>query len=77
MNDKEKSHWDSKYEEGLPSLREPDPFFISAYERFVEPAFPSAGMALDLAVSGDTPCGWQAETGGFVGWTFPKWRVES
>ena len=43
------SHWDLTYEQGLPSLREPDPFFLSAYERFVEPLFPKAGSALDLA----------------------------
>jgi SAM-dependent methyltransferase len=45
----QKARWDSKYEQGLPSLTEPDPFFISAYERFVKPSFPNAGMALDLA----------------------------
>jgi SAM-dependent methyltransferase len=41
--------WDSKYEQGLPSLTEPDPFFISAYERFVNPSLSNAGVALDLA----------------------------
>ena len=41
--------WDSKYEQGLPSLTEPDPFFISAYERFVNPSLPKPGVALDLA----------------------------
>ena len=41
--------WDRKYEEGLPSLTKPDPFFVSAYERFVDQSFPSAAMALDLA----------------------------
>jgi SAM-dependent methyltransferase len=45
----QKSHWDIKYEQGLPSLTEPDPFFLSAYQRFVEPLFPRAGLALDLA----------------------------
>jgi len=45
----QKSHWDRKYEEGLPSLTEPDPFFLSAYERFVEPLFLNAGSVLDLA----------------------------
>ena len=45
----QKARWDLKYEQGLPSLTEPDPFFISAYERFVEPSFPKAGVALDLA----------------------------
>jgi len=48
-SEKLKSHWDLKYERGLPSLTEPDPFFLSAYERFVEPLFPNAGSALDLA----------------------------
>lgn len=41
--------WDLKYRQGLPSLTRPDPFFVSAYERFVEPSFPNAGVALDLA----------------------------
>jgi hypothetical protein len=50
MNNKEQSaHWDLKYEEGLPSLTEPDPFFISAYEKFVSSSSANAGMALDLA----------------------------
>jgi SAM-dependent methyltransferase len=50
MNSEEqRARWDLKYEQGLPSLTEPDPFFISAYQRFVEPSFPNAGKALDLA----------------------------
>jgi SAM-dependent methyltransferase len=49
MNDESKRRWDLKYEQGLPSLTRPDPFFVMAYERFVEPAFPNAGTALDLA----------------------------
>lgn len=49
MNDETKRRWDLKYEEGLPSLTKPDPFFLSAYEKFVERAFPNAGTALDIA----------------------------
>jgi SAM-dependent methyltransferase len=50
MNSEEqRAHWDLKYEEGLPSLTQPDPFFISAYRQFVEQSFPNAGVALDLA----------------------------
>jgi len=50
MNSEEpRARWDLKYEQGLPSLTKPDPFFISAYERFVGPSFPQPGMALDLA----------------------------
>jgi SAM-dependent methyltransferase len=48
----ERARWDLKYEQGLPSLTEPDPFFISAYERFVTPSLLKpgvAGLALDLA----------------------------
>ena len=48
----QRARWDIKYEQGLPSLTEPDPFFISAYERFVNPSLPKvgvAGVALDLA----------------------------
>jgi SAM-dependent methyltransferase len=48
-SEEQQARWDLKYEQGLPSLTEPDPFFISAYQRFVEPSFPSAGVALDLA----------------------------
>lgn len=50
MNSEEqKAHWDLKYEQGLPSLVEADPFFISAYGQFVDQYFPNAGVALDLA----------------------------
>jgi SAM-dependent methyltransferase len=43
------ARWDRKYAEGMPSLTRPDPFFLSAYERFVAPRFPCAGTGLDLA----------------------------
>lgn len=48
-SDEESARWDIKYQHGLPSLTEPDPFFISAYERFVTPSLPKPGAALDLA----------------------------
>lgn len=47
--EKQKAHWDLKYEQGLPSLTEPDPFFVFACEHFLGPLFPTAGAALDLA----------------------------
>jgi hypothetical protein len=50
MNGEEqRAHWDLKYEQGLPSLTQPDPFFISAYRHFVDQSFPDARVALDLA----------------------------
>jgi len=48
-SEEQRARWDLKYEQGLPSLTEPDPFFISAYENFVLPSFPNAGLAVDLA----------------------------
>jgi SAM-dependent methyltransferase len=44
-----KTLWDRKYQEGLPSLTKPDPFFLWVYERFVDRSFPNRGVALDLA----------------------------
>ena len=50
MNSEEqRAHWDLKYEQGLTSLTEPDPFFVSACGQFVAQFFPNAGLALDLA----------------------------
>jgi SAM-dependent methyltransferase len=50
MNSEEqRAHWDLKYEQGLTSLTEPDPFFVSACGQFVDQSFPSGGRALDLA----------------------------
>jgi SAM-dependent methyltransferase len=46
---RQKAHWDLKYEQGLHSLTQPDPFFVFACEHFVGPLFPNAGAALDLA----------------------------
>ena len=48
-SEEQKARWDRKYTDGLPMLTEPDPFFISAYEKFVVQSFPEAGTALDLA----------------------------
>ena len=47
--DRRRSHWNLKYEQGLPSLEKPDPFFVSAFNQFVADQFPDGGTALDLA----------------------------
>jgi hypothetical protein len=47
--DEQRSHWDAKYEQGLPSLEKPDPFFTSSFKQFVADRFPTGGTALDLA----------------------------
>ena len=48
-SEKNKTLWNLKYRQGLPSLAKPDPFFVSAYGKFVDRSFPTAGTALDLA----------------------------
>jgi tellurite methyltransferase len=47
--DERRSHWDLKYEQGLPSLEKPDPFYLAAFAQFVADQFPNSGTALDLA----------------------------
>ena len=47
--DEQRSHWDLKYEQGLPSLEKPDPFYLSSFDQFVADSFPNGGTALDLA----------------------------
>jgi SAM-dependent methyltransferase len=47
--DQPRSHWDLKYQQGLPSLEKPDPFFLNAFDQFVVDSFPNGGTALDLA----------------------------
>jgi SAM-dependent methyltransferase len=49
INDETKRHWDLKYEQGLPSLTRPDPFFLWASETFVEGSSPHRRRPLDLA----------------------------
>jgi len=62
MNDKgNRPLWDRKYEEGLPSLTKPDPFFVSAYEKHVDQSFRNAGRALDLAAGLGRHTLWLAE----------------
>jgi SAM-dependent methyltransferase len=47
--DEWRSHWDLKYEQGLPSLEKADPFYLFAFDQFVADSFPNGGTALDLA----------------------------
>jgi len=48
-SDQQRSHWDTKYEQGLPSLEKPDPFFLSAFNDFAADRFSYGGSAFDLA----------------------------
>ena len=66
MDKETKQYWDRKYEQGLPSLTKPDPFFVSAYDKYVQKAFAAAGSALDLAGGLGRHTLWLAQQG---------WRV--
>ena len=49
MEENARIEWDRRYGEGSHASLTPDPFFLSAYEEFVAPAFPRGGCALELA----------------------------
>jgi 2-polyprenyl-3-methyl-5-hydroxy-6-metoxy-1,4-benzoquinol methylase len=58
--------WNRRYAEN-PSLSfEPDPFLMKAYEQYVQPLFPSGGIALDVAGGLGRHAIWMAEL---------KWKV--
>lgn len=64
MSDADKrALWNRKYDEGLPSLTKPDPYFTSAYERLVGRSFPTGGRALDLAAGLGRHALWLAHRG--------------
>ena len=64
--DGRRSDWDLKYAQGLPSLEKPDPFYLSAFSRFVADLFPNGGTALDLGGGIGRHALWLAER---------NWRV--
>jgi SAM-dependent methyltransferase len=47
--EKQRTHWDQKYQQEMTSLTKPDPSFLSGYRQFVDDLFPNAGVVLDLA----------------------------
>jgi SAM-dependent methyltransferase len=47
--DAERAAWDRRYREGSHSSSQPDRFLVQVYSQFIEPLFPRAGTALDLA----------------------------
>jgi tellurite methyltransferase len=49
MSVDEREMWDRKYGEGSHRLSEPDPLLPYAYQEFIQPLFPKAGVALDVA----------------------------
>jgi len=49
ISGRERSHWNSRYEESNGAQRAPDLFLVESYERVIRPAFPAGGDALDVA----------------------------
>jgi tellurite methyltransferase len=62
----ERTEWDWRYREGSHGSLAPDPFLLQSYAEFVEPLFPQAGVALDVAGGVGRHAIWLAERG---------WRV--
>ena len=57
----ERQDWNRRYREGEHASFEPDPFLLSAYEDFIQPLFPKAGTALDIAGGMGRHAIWLAE----------------
>jgi len=45
----ERKCWDLRYSEGSHASVEPDPFLEFAFKEFIQPLFPAAGTAVDIA----------------------------
>ena len=73
--DEQGTHWDLKYEQGLPSLEKPDPFYLSAFDQFVRIYFQMAALrSISPAGLADMRFGWQRETGRSPSSTSPRLR---
>jgi tellurite methyltransferase len=45
----ERENWNRRYREGSHTAMRPDPFLVRAYQDYIQPLFPEAGTALDVA----------------------------
>lgn len=61
QNDRER--WDRKCRESPTSWREPDPFLLYAFSKYIQPTFPKPGLALDLAGGSGRHAIWLAGQG--------------
>jgi tellurite methyltransferase len=62
----ERQSWNQRYSRGSHGPSQPDGFFLQAYSQFVEPLFPAAGDAMDIAGGTGRHAIWLAQQG---------WRV--
>jgi SAM-dependent methyltransferase len=49
IEQRERDKWNQRYLEGTHGTLQPDSLLIQAFERYIEPLFPHAGRALDIA----------------------------
>ena len=47
--ERERGKWNRRYLEGTHGTLQPDSLLIDAFDRYIEPLFPNAGRALDIA----------------------------
>ena len=47
--EREREKWNQRYLEGTHGTLPPDPLLTAAFDRYIEPLFPNAGHALDIA----------------------------
>jgi hypothetical protein len=47
--EREREKWNQRYLEGTHGTLPPDPLLLAAFDRYIEPLFPNAGHALDIA----------------------------
>jgi SAM-dependent methyltransferase len=59
----DRTRWDQRYREGSHTSLEPDPFLVGAASEFIEPLFPHAGTALDIAGGAGRHAIWLAARG--------------
>ena len=59
----QRERWNEKYRASPQSWLEPDPFLPWAFDKFIQPAFPNAGRALDFAGGAGRHALWLAERG--------------
>jgi SAM-dependent methyltransferase len=47
--ERDREKWNQRYLEGTHGTSPPDPLLVDAFDRYMEPIFPNAGRALDIA----------------------------
>ena len=59
----QRERWNERYRTSPESWNEPDEFLPSAFRRFIQPAFPNGGRALDFAGGAGRHALWLAQQG--------------